>query len=143
MVVRSIEMLLAFSSALHGSNVGRTGKQLLVPGLRRREIADHDSCESIDDGHKKLRSCSVRGAETYERDTAADVINDSRDRQSSAIGLGAAETLLELQLGLTRPEDQNGLRLPQLTDDLVVVPVQLWPWRSSYFFSPPPSGGPE
>jgi hypothetical protein len=26
--------------------------------------------------------------------------------------LGAAKTLLELQLGLTRPEDQNGLRLP-------------------------------
>ena len=39
--------------------------------------------------------------------------------------LGAAETLLELQLGLTRPEDQNGLRLPQLTDDLVVVPVKV------------------
>jgi hypothetical protein len=38
--------------------------------------------------------------------------------------LGATETLLEVQLCLTRPENQNGLRLPQLTDDLVVIPVQ-------------------
>jgi hypothetical protein len=37
---------------------------------------------------------------------------------------GAAETFLELKLGLTRSEDQNGIGLPQLTDDLVVVPVQ-------------------
>jgi membrane peptidoglycan carboxypeptidase len=39
--------------------------------------------------------------------------------------LGAAETLLELQLGLTRPEDQKSLRLSKLTDDLVVVPVKV------------------
>ena len=39
--------------------------------------------------------------------------------------LGAAETLLELQLGLTRPEDQKSLGLPKLTDNLVVVPVKL------------------
>ena len=48
--------------------------------------------------------------------------------------LGAAETLLELQLGLTRPEDQKSLGLPQLSDDLVIVPVKLLPvagcsWR--------------
>jgi hypothetical protein len=49
---------------------------MLVPGLRRREIADHDSCVSIDDGHKGLQSCRVGVVETYERDTAADVIND-------------------------------------------------------------------
>lgn len=41
--------------------------------------------------------------------------------------LGAAQTLLELQLGLTWPEDQKSLGLPQLTDDLVVVPVKNWP----------------
>lgn len=35
--------------------------------------------------------------------------------------LGAAQTLPELQLGLTRPEEQKGLGLPQLTDYLVVV----------------------
>ena len=57
--------------------------------------------------------------------------------------LGAAETLLELQLGLTRSEDQKGLGLPQLTDDLVVVWSRCWPWRSSHFFSPPPSCGRE
>ena len=39
--------------------------------------------------------------------------------------LGAAETLLELQLGLTRPEDQKSLGLSQLTDDLIVVPVKM------------------
>ena len=39
--------------------------------------------------------------------------------------LGATETLLELQLGLTRPEDQKSLGLPQLTDDLVVVLVKV------------------
>jgi hypothetical protein len=39
--------------------------------------------------------------------------------------LGAAETLLELQLGLTRPEDEKSLGLPQLTDDFVEVPVQM------------------
>jgi hypothetical protein len=37
----------------------------------------------------------------------------------------AAETLLELQLGLTRPEDEKSLRLSQLPDDLVVVPVKM------------------
>ena len=47
--------------------------------------------------------------------------SDNTLRQS----LGMAETLLELQLGLTRPEDQNSLGLPQLTDDLVVVPVKM------------------
>ena len=39
--------------------------------------------------------------------------------------LGAPETLLELQLGFTRPEDQKSLGLPQLADDLVVVPVKM------------------
>jgi hypothetical protein len=39
--------------------------------------------------------------------------------------LGSAETLLELQLGLARPEDQKSLRLPQLSDDLIVVPVKM------------------
>jgi hypothetical protein len=39
--------------------------------------------------------------------------------------LGAAETLLELQLGLTRPEDEKSLGLTQLTDDFVVVPVKM------------------
>jgi hypothetical protein len=39
--------------------------------------------------------------------------------------LGAAETLLELQLALARSEDQKGLGLPQLTDDLVVVSVKM------------------
>ena len=39
--------------------------------------------------------------------------------------LGAAETVLELQLGLTRTEDQKSLGLPQLTDDLVVVPIKM------------------
>jgi hypothetical protein len=39
--------------------------------------------------------------------------------------LGAAETLLELELGLTWPEDQKILGLPQLTDDLVVVLVKM------------------
>ncbi len=39
--------------------------------------------------------------------------------------LGAAETFLELPLGLTRPEDQKSLRLSQLTDDVVVVPVKV------------------
>jgi hypothetical protein len=35
--------------------------------------------------------------------------------------LGVAQTLLELQLGLARAEDQKGFGLPQVTDDLVVV----------------------
>ena len=39
--------------------------------------------------------------------------------------LGAAQTLLELQPGLTRPKNQNRLGLSQLTDDFVVVPVKL------------------
>ena len=39
--------------------------------------------------------------------------------------LGAAETLLQFQLGLARSEDQNGFRQPQLTDDVVVITVQL------------------
>jgi hypothetical protein len=30
-----------------------------------------------------------------------------------------------LQLGLTRPEDEKSLGLPQLTDDLVVVLVKM------------------
>jgi hypothetical protein len=51
--------------------------------------------------------------------------------------LGAAETLLELQLGLTRPEDQNGLGLPQLTDDLVVVPVKALAVAVLVFFLAP------
>ena len=58
-------------------------------------------------------------------------------------GLGVAEALLELQLGLTRPEDQKGLGLPQLTDDLVVVRVQMLAVAFLVFFSPPPSCGPE
>src|SRR5688572_9243540 len=48
---------------------------------------------------------------------------DSDDTLSQR--LGAAETFLELQLGLTRPENQNRLGLPQLTDHFVVVPVKL------------------
>jgi hypothetical protein len=51
--------------------------------------------------------------------------------------LGAAETLLELQLGLTRPEDQDGLGLPQLTDDLVVVPVKVLAVAVLVFFLAP------
>ena len=51
--------------------------------------------------------------------------------------LGAAETLLELQLGLTRPEDQKGLGLPQLTDDLVVVPVKMLTVAFLVFFLAP------
>src|ERR1017187_412486 len=39
--------------------------------------------------------------------------------------LGAAQTLPELQFGLTRTEDQKGLRLPQLPDDVIVVPVKM------------------
>ena len=39
--------------------------------------------------------------------------------------LGAAETLLELQLGFTRPEDQKSFGLTQLTDDFVIVPVKM------------------
>jgi hypothetical protein len=33
--------------------------------------------------------------------------------------------LLELQLGFTRPEDQKSRGLPQLIDDLVIVPVKM------------------
>jgi CRP-like cAMP-binding protein len=36
--------------------------------------------------------------------------------------------------------DQNGLRLPQLTDNLVVVPVKVLAVVVLVFFSPPPSG---
>ena len=39
--------------------------------------------------------------------------------------LGSAETLLELQLGLPRPEDKKSLGLPQLSDDLVELPVKM------------------
>src|SRR6185369_16797029 len=39
--------------------------------------------------------------------------------------LRSAQTLLELQLGLTRPEDQERLGMPQLTDDRIVVPVKM------------------
>ena len=60
---------------------------------------------------------------------------DSDDTLSQR--LGAAQTLLELQLGLTRPEDQNGLRLPQLTDDLVVVPVKVLAVAVLVFFLAP------
>ncbi len=38
---------------------------------------------------------------------------------------GAAEPFPQLQLGLTRPEDQNSLGLSQLTDDFVVVPLEM------------------
>jgi len=51
--------------------------------------------------------------------------------------LGAAETFPELQLGLTRAEDQKGLGLPQLTDDLVVVPVQMLAVAFLVFFLAP------
>ena len=51
--------------------------------------------------------------------------------------LGAAETLLELQLGLTRSEDQKGLGLPQLTDDLVVVSVKMLAVAFLVFFLAP------
>ena len=57
--------------------------------------------------------------------------------------LGAAETLLELQLGLTRPEDQKSLGLPQLTDDLVVVPVKMLAVAFLVFFLATASCGPE
>jgi len=39
--------------------------------------------------------------------------------------LGAADTFLELQLRLTRPKDQKDLGVPQLIEDLVVVPVEM------------------
>jgi hypothetical protein len=51
--------------------------------------------------------------------------------------LGAAQTLLELQLGLTRPKNQNRLGLPQLTDDFVVVPVKLLAVAFLVFFLAP------
>src|SRR5688572_11216354 len=38
--------------------------------------------------------------------------------------LGSAETFLEFQLCLTRTEYQQGIRLTQLTDDLVVVLIK-------------------
>jgi hypothetical protein len=48
-----------------------------------------------------------------------------------------------LQLGLTRPEDQQSVRLPQVTDDLVVVMVKMLAVAfPSYRFSPPSSWGP-
>ena len=39
--------------------------------------------------------------------------------------LGSVETLLQFQLSLTRPEYQKGVGQPQLTDDVVVVLLQL------------------
>ena len=39
--------------------------------------------------------------------------------------LGAAETFIELTLGLARPEDQQRVRLPEVTDDVVVVLVKM------------------
>ena len=38
--------------------------------------------------------------------------------------LGSAETFLQLQLGLTRPEYEKGLGSPELADDVIVVPVK-------------------
>ena len=39
--------------------------------------------------------------------------------------LGSAETFLQFQLGLTRPDDQKCVGQNQLTDNVVVVPVKL------------------
>jgi hypothetical protein len=39
--------------------------------------------------------------------------------------LGSTETLLQLQLRFTRPEEQERVRLAELTDDIVVVPVKV------------------
>ncbi len=56
---------------------------------------------------------------------------------------GATETILELQLGLTWPEEQKSVRLAKLADNVIVYRSRSWLWRSSYFFSPPPSWDPE
>jgi len=39
--------------------------------------------------------------------------------------LGSTETLLQLQLRFTRPEEQERVRLAELTDDIVVLPVKV------------------
>ena len=51
--------------------------------------------------------------------------------------LGSEETLLESQLGLTRPKDQQSLRLPQLANDLVVVLVKVLAVALLVFFLAP------
>ena len=136
---------------------------MLVPRLRRRESLTMIPARALTMATKRLPNCRVRFVEHQERDSGlirgarcqwsandAVVFLDLRDdlrigqlirgldsNDTLSQLLGATETLLELQLGLTWPEDQNGLGLSQLTDDLVVVRIKVLAVAFLVFFLAP------